>query len=378
MENKTIVIDNGSGYIKAGINSSEEPTIVFPTIVGIEKNDETKRVYTGDEAFFHECNLSIYRPIDHGHISDWDKAQKIWDYTLNCVDPSKSIKDILLTEPPLCSISHRKKMGEIFFEYFDTSNLNLSVSGLMSLYASGLTTGLVLDIGEGVTQCLPVFDGYIEKNSIIRSDFGGEELSMFLQKLICDIGYSMTTRKCLEYVKNIKETICFCSLNPSEDQLRSDLTATYTLPDGDVLRDGYDSIEISHERFYVAEALFNPQLCHRDNLSIIDIISKSILSCPMENRKILSSSIVLSGGSSLFPNLVERIETEVRNNSPESARSMVKVHAHENRAIMAWCGAQIFSQAELRESQTGIWISKEEYEEIGSNIFLTKASLKLT
>lgn len=176
-------------------------------------------------------------------------------------------------------------MGEIFFEYFDTLNLNLSVSGLMSLYASGLTTGLVLDIGEGVTQCLPVFDGYIEKNSIIRSDFGGEELSMFLQKLICDIGYSMTTTKSLEYVKNIKETICFCSLNPSEDQLRNDLAATYTLPDGDVLRDGYDSIEIAHERFYVAEALFNPQLCHRDNLSIIDIIWKSILSCPMENRK---------------------------------------------------------------------------------------------
>ncbi|KNC37442.1 actin [Plasmodium falciparum RAJ116] len=179
MENKTIVIDNGSGYIKAGINSSEEPTIVFPTIVGIEKNDETKRIYTGDEAFFHESNLNIYRPIDHGHISDWDKAQKVWDYTLNCVDPSKSIKDILLTEPPLCSISHRKKMREIFFEYFDTLNLNLSFSGLINRR-------------KGLLNAYQFFEGILKKTLLFRSDF--------------------------DYGKNIKKPMVFGSLTPSEDQ----------------------------------------------------------------------------------------------------------------------------------------------------------------
>ncbi|CRG99977.1 actin-like protein, putative [Plasmodium relictum] len=378
MDNQTIIIDNGSGYIKAGLNVYEEPSIIFPTIVGNFRHNENSETFVGDDAIYHESELSIYRPIDHGHISNWDMAQTIWDYTLSCVDKNKNAKDILLTEPPLCSTSHRTKMGEIFFEYFDFLNLNISVSGLMSIYAAGVTTGLVLDIGEGVTQCLPIFDGYIEKNSVIRSDFGGEELSMFLQKLICDIGYSMTTRKNFEYVKSIKENLCFCSLNPSQDQLRDDLSVTYTLPDGDVLRDGYNTIEISHERFYVPEALFNPQLCHRDSLSIVDIIWKSILACPIENRKSLSNCIVLSGGSTLFPNLVERIETEVKNNSPANARSSVKVYAHEKRAVMAWCGSRIFSQPELREAQQGLWISKDEYNEIGDNIFLIKATLKLT
>ncbi|EUD65565.1 hypothetical protein C922_04071 [Plasmodium inui San Antonio 1] len=376
MDKQTIVIDNGSGYMKAGLNTCDEPTIVFPTIVGLHRNSEIKESYVGDEAIFRESQLSFYRPIDHGHISDWDLVQIAWEYAIKCVDQNRTVENILLTEPPLCSTSHRIKMGEIFFEDFDFQNINISVSGLMSMYATGLTTGLVLDIGDGVTQCIPVFDGYIEKNSIIRSDFGGEELSMFLQKLICDIGYSMTTRKNFEYIKTMKETLCFCSLNPPKDQERDDLTVTYTLPDGDVLRDGYSSIELSHERFYVPEALFNPLICHRDSLSIVDIVWKSLLLCPIENRKTLTSYIVLSGGSSLFPNLVERLEREVKNNAPESARSVVKVHAHENRAIMAWCGARIFSQPEIRDAQEGLWISKEEYEEIGSNIFLTKVRRK--
>lgn len=55
----------------------------------------------------------------------------------------------------------------------------------------------------------------------------------------------------------------------------------------------------------------------------------------------------------------------------------LQVHAHENRGIMAWCGAQIFSQPELRDAQRGVWVSKDEYEEIGDNIFLIKVRKKI-
>ncbi|VWU50058.1 actin-like protein, putative [Hepatocystis sp. ex Piliocolobus tephrosceles] len=376
MDEPTLIIDNGSGFIKVGPNTLDEPTMVFTSVIGKNRINEDGDMYVGDEALYHESELSIYRPIDHGHISDWDLAQTLWEYTISCTDKTRKIKSALLTEPPLCSTTHRTKMGEMFFEYFDFDKINIAVSGLMSLYASGLTTGLVLDIGEGVTQCIPAFDGYIEKNSIIRSDFGGEELTMFLQKLICDIGYSATTRKNIEYIKHIKETLCFCSLNPPADEKRKDLSVTYTLPDGDILRDGYNSIEISQERFYVPELLFNPHICHRDCLGIADIVWKSILSCPIENRKPLTSRIVLSGGSSLFPNLVERIEKEIKNNAPENARSYVQVYAGEKREIMAWLGANIFSQPALASVHEGLWISKDEYLEMGSKVFLLKATLK--
>lgn len=378
MDSLTVVIDNGSGYIKGGLNVDDKPSVVFPTLVGTYRHKENSRLFVGDEAMFHESELSIYHPIDHGHISNWDMVQNIWNYTLKCVDEKRVATDVLLTEPPLCSTSHRIKMGQMFFEYYDFLNINISVSGLMSIYANGITTGLVLDIGEGVTQCLPIFDGYIEKNSIIRTDFGGEELTMYLQKLICDNGYTMTTRKNFEYVKFMKENLCFCSMNPAKDQLRDDLGKTFTLPDGDVLRDGYNEVEISHERFYVPEALFNPEICHRDTISIPELIWKSILSCPIENRKILSSCIVLSGGSTLFPNLTQRLEMELKNEAPSNARDVLKVYAKPNRAILAWCGAQIFSQPELRPIQQALWISKDEYEEIGENIFLTKAAINLT
>lgn len=375
MENPTIIIDNGSGYIKAGLNTYDEPSLIFPTLIGHHRHQEHSELFVGYDALKNELDLSIYHPIDHGHISNWDYVEKIWDYTLKNVGFGDKIKDVLLTEPPLSSTHHRTKMGEMFFEHFKVENLNMSVSGLMSIYANGITTGMVLDIGEGITQCMCLFDGYIEKNSVIRSDFGGEELTMYLQKLICDNGYTMTTRRNFEYVKTMKETLCFCSLHPAIDQNREDLSVTYKLPDGDVLRDGYDEVEISHERFYVPEALFNPTLCHRDNPSITDIVCRCLQNSPIQNRKVLSSCIVLSGGSTLFPNLAERLETEVKNKSPSNARSTIKVYAHEKRAIMAWYGAKIFSNQLLRSSQQAYWISKEEYEDIGPNIFLTKSAL---
>lgn len=59
---------------------------------------------------------------------------------------------------------------------------------------TGRTTGLVVEIGEGVTQVVPVHEGFMDKTAIRRSDFGGQEITMYLQKLLCDNGYQMTCR----------------------------------------------------------------------------------------------------------------------------------------------------------------------------------------
>ncbi|KAL8434177.1 hypothetical protein ACSSS7_003317 [Eimeria intestinalis] len=361
MESNTLIVDNGSGYIKAGTNAEDLPSLFFPTVVGVPRRrfqeqyrekPLKERVFVGEQAIANRQHLTITNPIDHGHIDDWEQMGFVWQHIYDQLEIDPSSSPVLLTEPPNCSLSHRNRLAESFLEGFQVPELNLSVTGLMAIYGSGVvlvyytytwtgrTTGMVVDIGEGVTQCVPVFDGYLEASSLKRSDFGGQELQMYLQKILCDMGYAMTTRDDFEHVRVIKETLCFCSLDPATEQQRTDLEKSYHLPDGLTLRDGettpYASpwlpsravvwsspsfccvqavhacmrlsleVTLGPERFYPAEALFNPQLCGRDNPSLTDLLWSSVRACPIESRKSLVASVVLCGGSSLFPGFPER------------------------------------------------------------------------
>lgn len=389
----TAIIDNGSGYIKAGTSVDDHPSAVFPTLVGRPRRrfidlytkdapegiPEEGTVFVGEEAIANRHHLSFTYPIDHGHIDNWVDMEEVWNKTYSLLGLEASEHPVLVTEPPLCSLRHREKMAEMFFEVYNVPELNISVTGLMAIYGTGRTTGFVLDIGEGITQCVPVFDGYLEKASVKRSDFGGQELQMYLQKILCDMGYPMTTRDDYEHVRVIKETLCFCSSNPAEDQLRDDLEKTYHLPDGLTLRDGCTTkITLGPERFYPPEALFNPQLCGRDNPSLIDLVWSSIMACPIENRKSLIGSVVLSGSSSLFPGFPERLEQELKNTAPPQARPHVHVLSHPSRGSLVWQGARLYCQPSIRPMQDHLWVSHQEWEEVGMKIVARKAALKIT
>lgn len=382
-EGTTIVIDNGSGYIKAGLSTDENPTVVFPTIVGrprrrYEELYAGQPPFVGEQAIANRNHLSFTHPIDHGHIDDWMEMEEVWNHTFKSLAVTPSELPVLMTEPPLCSSKHREKLAEAMFDVFNVPELNISVTGLMAIYGRGQITGFVLDIGEGITQCVPVFEGFLEKTSVRRSDFGGQELQMYLQKILCDMGYGMTSRDDYEHVRVLKETLCFCSTNPQEDQERTDLEKTYHLPDGLTLRDGVtNEITLGPERFYPAEALFNPQLCGRDNPPLMELVWSSVSACPIENRKALTKSVVLSGGTSMFPGFDDRLQNEMMNTAPENARASVRVIADDDRANLVWRGARVFSGADKRPMQSSVWISKDEWDEVGPSIVHKKAALKV-
>lgn len=386
MEGPTVIIDNGSGYIKAGTNQEDLPSVFFPTVVGFPRKrfeDEYKdkplneRVFVGEQAIANRQHLTIVNPIDHGHIDDWEQMGFVWQHIYDQLALNPSSCAALVTEPPNCSVAHRNKLAESFLEGFQVQELNMSVTGLMAIYGTGKTTGMVVDIGEGVTQCVPVFDGYLETASLKRSDFGGQEVQMYLQKILCDMGYSMTTRDDFEHVRVIKETLCYCALDPASEQQRTDLEKSYHLPDGLTLRDGETTeITLGAERFYPAEALFNPQLCGRDNPSLTDLIWSSVRACHIESRKSLVANVVLCGGSSMFPGFPERLELELKNTSPPQARELVKVESPPERQFLVWQGARTFCDPNLRPMQDHLWITKAEWEEVGTRIVAQKAAIK--
>jgi len=148
-----------------------------------------------------------------------------------------------LTEPPLNPTKNRENAAEIFFETFRVPALFISVQAVLSLYASGKTTGIVLDSGDGVTHAVPIFQGFTIPNSIMRVDLAGRDVTHQLQLLLRRGGYNFTTSAERETVKSIKESACYVAfdIDKEEEQLEAAKTSAknaqykYKLPDGNTI-----------------------------------------------------------------------------------------------------------------------------------------------
>ena len=167
------MIDNGSGIIKAGIAGDEEPKVVFPSLVGRPKMSggmvgmEKKDCYVGDEAVSKKGILKLSYPINHGVIENWDDMTKIWKHILyNELKVVPEERPVMLTEVPFNPKSNREISTEIMFEEFKVPALYLVTPAVLSLIATGRSTGLVIDSGEGVTTTASIYENHSLKYSI--------------------------------------------------------------------------------------------------------------------------------------------------------------------------------------------------------------------
>jgi actin-related protein 2 len=81
----------------------------------------------------------------------------------------------------------------------------------MSLFAEGLLSAVLLDSGDGVTHCIPVYEGHPLKNAIQRIDIAGKSITKYLTKLLFLRGYAFNSSADFETVREIKEKHCFIS-----------------------------------------------------------------------------------------------------------------------------------------------------------------------
>ena len=78
------------------------------------------------------------------------------------------------------------------FETFNVPCFYLSINGLLALYSCGRTTGVSLECGEGITNCLPVEDGSQIPYSIKRMNFAGSDIDEYLRKILNHKGYNFS------------------------------------------------------------------------------------------------------------------------------------------------------------------------------------------
>ena len=264
-EDYTLVIDNGSDIIKAGFAGDDAPRAVFPAIVGrppwrgVMIGIENKYAYVGEESQ-NKCGiLRLNYPIKHGIVSNWDDMERIWHHTFSNemrVAPEES--GLLLTEQPLNSKANRERTTQIVFETFNIPFFHQCICPVLSLYASGRTTGLVIESGAGVSHVVPIFKQHALKHAIQRQDSSnGRDITDNLSKILCGRGYSFTTTAEREIVRDLKEKLCYVSLDFDKElqdsQSSSHIERQYELPDGQV-------ITVGNERFRCTEPIFQPAL----------------------------------------------------------------------------------------------------------------------
>jgi centractin len=371
MVNQPVVIDNGSGAIKAGFAGDQVPKCIFPNLVGRPKHVRVMAgglegdTFIGRKAEEHRGLLTLKYPMEHGIVTDWNEMEKIWHYIYSKEQLQTFPEEhpILLTEAPLNPRRNRERAAEIFFETFNVPALFISMQAVLSLYATGRTTGVVLDSGDGVTHAVPIYEGFALPLSIMRSDVAGRDVTRYLKLLLRKEGLNFNTTAEFEVVKTMKEKICYLTSNPQ--RALDDLSGTggdiektmYTLPDG-------SSVEIgAGPRVRAPEILFRPDLIGCEFEGVHEVLVTSIQKSDLDLRKVFYQNIVLSGGSTLFKGFGDRLLNEVKKVGPKDLK--IRISAPQERLYSTWIGGSILASLDTFKR---MWVSRKEFDEEGQRV----------
>lgn len=373
-----VICDNGTGFVKCGFAGANFPTSIFPSMVGRpilrfeEKIDnvEVKDIMVGDEAAKLRMMLQITYPLENGIVRNWDDVEHVWDYTFNeklRIDPSQC--KILLTEPPMNPKKNRERLCQVMFEKYGYQAAYVAIQAVLTLYAQGLLTGVVVDSGDGVTHTVPVYEGFSLPHLTRRLDVAGRAVTRYLIKLMLLRGYAFNRTADFETVRQIKEKLCYVAYDTQfENKLAHDTTVLvqqYELPDGRI-------IKVGKERFEAPECLFQPHLIDVDGGGMAEQLFDCIDKADVDTRPEFYNHIVLSGGSSMYPGLPSRLEKDLRhlwlakrgnNDRANLARFKCRIEDPPRRKHMVFLGGAVLAQ--IMKDKADFWVSKQEWQEQG-------------
>ncbi|XP_003463563.3 actin-related protein T3 [Cavia porcellus] len=361
---RSVVLDHGSGMIKAGLAGVRGPQFVYPNIIGRARGrsseaEGSRELWVGDEAQERRSSLSISYPVERGLITCWGDMEIMWKHIYDCnLKLSPCDCPVLITEPALNPLVNRQQITEVFFEHLGVPAFYMCTQALLALFAAGFTSGLVLNSGAGLTQCVPIFEGYCLPHGVQQLHLAGLDLTNYLKMLLKDCNIMLLSAADRQTVKDIKETLCYVAVNYEEEIAKkpSCLEKVYELPDG-------QTIKLHEQLFRCPEALFAPCLVNIDAPGIDKMCFSAIMKCDTDLRNSFFSNIILAGGSTSFPGLDKRLVKDMAKIVP--ANTAVQVIAPPERKFSSWMGGSILASLSAFQD---MWITAAEFNEVGPNI----------
>jgi centractin len=357
----------------------------------------------------HRGAMLLSHPIHHGEVLDWSEMEVLWRHCYGEVlgggNPRASeSRPLLLTTPPTATPTSRAATAEVLFESLRVPSLHLPPTSTLALYATGRTTGLVLECGEGVSAATPVYEGFALPHACVRGGYGGGEVTGELALLLRRGGCSLATGAEREGVRGLKEAACYVALDPpaaeaslvaagggggggggrrhggggggssfsasaapsssgSSTATTPPTTSQHTLPDGTVL-------ELGPELFRAPECLFNPARVGLEDPGVGAAVVGAVAKCDMDVRRALLGGIVCAGGSTAMRGFPQRLLREVRAAAPPGAK--VAVWAPSERKVLTWVGGSILASLSTFRD---LAVTREEWEEEGPNALIRRGGI---
>eukprot|EP00761_Pharyngomonas_kirbyi_P006082 gb/GECH01006088.1/.p1 GENE.gb/GECH01006088.1/~~gb/GECH01006088.1/.p1 ORF type:complete len:467 (+),score=123.79 gb/GECH01006088.1/:1-1401(+) len=336
-----VVIDIRSGSVKVGYGGQQTPMAVLPTEIS-------------------DCGISGVsrrKIMDRGVVQDWDDMEHLYERIYGILGCDYEDQPVLLTEAAGTPRKQREQMAEMMFELYGAPQLCVAQQGLLDVFASGQTTGVALDVGENATQVTAVVDGAPIQHSYQRTEFGGSDITEHLRRVIAlntntDLGPATAN--------TIKEQICFLNGSQAKFTPAGQTMRRYALPDG-------TSVLMPEEALLCPEVLFDSQIIQRaNNTPLHNLVSEAVAQCVTDIQPSLAGHIVVGGGSTMFPNFVDRMETELSATMGQQLARSVKVTRPEQQQHASWSGGSWMAST---EHLGNIWIDKDMFDEHGARIF---------
>lgn len=437
----SVVLDAGSHTVKAGLSGEDLPHVLLPSHVSCPssfaaeiqlKSVRDCRTYAGiDLSDLYtkrpRGNTDVLSPFDcNGLVDSWVQFEALVDHTLHAgLHVETSEHAILYSEPNHNTRAARERLVELFFESFDAPAAYLAKSAVLAAYASGRTTGVVLDIGHSGVSAAPVLEGVLVKDTLLRSNVGGATVSAALKNQLASSGHQVkplwsfrragshrnregegglaieavlypdVTKSHEQFavsrlLEEVKAGLCRVHDNQRGTQVRAFVAETeWELPDGNVVRMG-------SERFEAAECTLLGRLPHVESgpeiesrisfvqqlvrkegaavdfpsgsmakysVGVDGLVLDAVRMCDSSTHRDMYAGVCLTGGTSDLNGLYERISTGLAE-TYHKVRVLAATGSME-RKYCSWTGGSILGTFSEFQKQ---WMSRTDYDEAGASL----------
>ncbi|VDH95794.1 Hypothetical predicted protein [Mytilus galloprovincialis] len=375
-EKKVMIIDIGSGGIRAGVMGAQPclPQMFFPSVVA--KHKTTQELVIGIDAYKPEIrkNSTLIKLVEPSNkvdkfAIDMEMMSAVFDYIFKGLKADSAKYWIMLSTPYKLGDAAMSSLMKILTDKFNVKGVCMVMQSLLALYSYNATSGIIVDIGERM-EILPIFDGVLIEGGVSRQSYGGQKIADSLNSSLVEHKYNFVTPVDKLLVRYVMEQSCYACENYKDMKSKCDkdsdsYKSTVYLNNFDLPEDAHMSVTHDISCFKSAEGFFNTDLWGMDYPCVHKLIYQAIQSCPMDNRKHMYRAIYLSGGVTMLPGFSERLQAELKKLAPPSV--LVEVHASPQRYYSAFIGAgTLLSNLAISEQ---IFISSEDWKKDGVATF---------